>query len=40
MTIEDLFNEFIESGIIDNNEFQEYEICIIYFDNKTKNTKN
>lgn len=28
------FNEFIESGIIDDNEFQEYEICITKFDNK------
>ena len=33
-TIENKFNEFIESGIIDRNEFQEYEICILEFDNK------
>lgn len=33
-TIEDKFDEFIASGIIDNNEFQEYEIFIEEFDNK------
>jgi len=34
MKIEEKFNEFIASGIIDDNEFQEYEICITEFDNK------
>lgn len=36
MTIEDKFNKFIESGALDDNEFQEYEICITEFDNKLK----
>jgi len=36
--IEKKFNEFIETGILDNNEFQEYEACIIYFDNIQKET--
>lgn len=34
--LEEKFNEFIETGIIDNNEFQEYEVCILEFDNKIK----
>jgi len=34
MEIEKKFNRFIESGALDRNEFQEYEICIIEFDNK------
>ena len=34
--IEEKFNQFIETGILDNNEFQEYEICINYFDNNLK----
>jgi hypothetical protein len=32
--LEKQFEEFIETGILDENEFQEYEICIIEFDNK------
>ena len=32
--IEKKFNEFIESGILDRNQFQEYEICISEFDSK------
>lgn len=32
--LENKFNEFIESGALDENEFQEYEICINEFDNK------
>lgn len=31
--LEDKFNEFIETGALDKNEFQEYEICIQEFDN-------
>lgn len=31
--LENKFNEFIESGALDNNEFQEYETCITQFDN-------
>ena len=38
--IEQKFNEFIETGIIDDNEFQEYEICITEFDNKIGEEKN
>lgn len=34
--LEDNFNKFIESGFLDHNEFQEYEICITKFDNKQK----
>ena len=33
-SLENKFNQFIESEIIDKNEFQEYEICITEFDNK------
>lgn len=32
--LQDKFNEFIESGALDENEFQEYEISILEFDNK------
>ena len=32
--LDEKFNKFIESGALDNNEFQEYETCIIDFDNK------
>ena len=40
MKIEEEFNDFIASGIIDENEFQEYEICIEEFDNKHNTEKN
>jgi hypothetical protein len=33
-SIEEKFNKFIESGILDENEFQEYETCITEFDRK------
>ena len=39
MSIESKFNEFIETGALDNNEFQEYEICITEFDNKLAGDK-
>ena len=31
--LEKQFEAFIETGILDENEFQEYEICITEFDN-------
>jgi len=37
---EEKFNKFIESGIIDDNEFQEYEICITEFDNHSSQNKS
>jgi hypothetical protein len=32
--LEKRFNEFIETGALDKNEFQEYEISIQEFDNE------
>lgn len=34
MSLTERFNDFIATGIIDDNEFQEYEACIVYFDNQ------
>ena len=34
--LEKKFDELIATGIFDDNEYQEYEISIIEFDNKQK----